>query len=323
MGAEQGSTLYGGSVTKAAIYEIAVGTGFTWGPFMRTEINVDALPRQLTRAAHAGDPITENVNNPRLGTDFPAGTTVLIDGRNLSVVALMVPDEFTTTDWLDTFPDYQPSGLAIDLKLNPKILSVIFNRIMEATKTQVNTLHVLGDDALISPNPLRFYDGMKKLILADADATQVGTPVVLTAANILDEVFELRNAVDPRLRAVPGLTIFMSYEDLDLLDEANRDTQNSITITQVQGIRSITQSGQNGGIPIVPQEGIPKDFMFVTIAGRSARSNLVQGVWVPRDIDTLKLYREVEIDQNWAILMRMFLGVQHVTGLDIFFKDNV
>lgn len=323
MGVAQTNTLYQGSVTKAAIYEVSVGTGFTWGPYMRTEINIDALPRQLTRAKHNGDPITENIANPRLGTDFPAGTTVLIDGRNISVVALMVPDEFTVTDWLDEFPDYQPMGLAIDLKMNPTILSVIFNRIMEATKTQVNALHVQGDDALIAPSPLRFYDGLKKLILADVDATQVGVPVVLTAANILDEIFELRNAVSPRLRSVPGLTIFCSYEDLDILDQANRNTQNSITVTQVQGVRTITQAGQNGGIPIVPQEGIPKDFMFVTIAGRSTRSNLVQGVWVPRDIDTLKLYREVEVDQNWAILMRMYLGVQYVTGLDIWYKNNV
>lgn len=322
MGAAQGSTLYGGSVSKALIYEIASGLGLVWSKHLKTEVNVDAKPRQLTRAEHAGNPIMENVANPRRPADFPAGDTVTIDGRQLSVAPLMVPDDYTTTDWLDTFPRFQPKGLAIDLQQNPEIQKVIFDLILNATQTQINELHSSGDDALIDPNPLRFYDGFEKLILADVDATQVGVPAVLTKANILDYFFELRNAIDPRLRNKPNLKFFCSYADADLYDVAARETQTATVVTDMRGAKTITQA--NGSIiNVVPIEGISKNFVFATVADNSDASNLVQGVWMGKDSDTLKLYREVEADQTWNILMRFYCGVNYKTGKDIWYLNNV
>lgn len=321
-GITQGSTLYAGSVSKALIYEIANGLGLVWSQHIRTEINVDGKPRQLTRAEHAGNPMTENVTNPRRATDFPSADTVTIDGRNLSVVPIMVPDNFTTTDWLDTFPRFQPTGLAIDFQQNKEILKVIFDRILEATQTQINENHSAGDDALSAPDPIRFYDGYETLILADADATQVGTPTVLTKANILAFFFELRNAIDPRLRNKPNLKFFCSFADADLFDEAARETQTATVTTDLRGVKTISQA--NGSIiNVVPMEGISKNFVFATPADKSAQSNLVQGVWMLKDSETLKLYREVEADQTWNILMRFFCGVNFMTGKDIFFLNNV
>lgn len=322
MGVAQGSTLYGGSVSSALIYEIANGLGLVWSEHIKTEVNVDAKPRQLTRGEHAGNPITENVNNPRRPTDFPAGDTVTIDGRQLSVVPLMVTDDYTTTDWLDTFPRFQPKGLAIDLQQNPEILKVIFSLILNATQTQINELHSVGDDALIAPNPLRFYDGFEKFILADVDATQVGVPAVLTLANILDYFFDLRDAIDPRLRNKKNLKFFCSYADADLFDRAARETQTATVITGMRGEKTITQA--NGSIiNVVPIEGISKNFVFATVADNSDASNLVQGVWTEKDSDTLKLYREVEADQTWNILMRFYCGVNYKTAKDIWYLNNV
>ena len=215
-GVSQGSTLYGGSVSKQIIYEIDNGVGLAWGDHVNTEVNVDGKPRQLTNASHAGDPITENVTNPRRAADGPAGDTVIVDGRQLSVAPLMVLDEFTTTDWLDTFPRFQPKGLAIDLQQNPEILNVIFDRIKNATHTQINNNHSAGDTG--TALDVRFYDGFETLILADADPVQVGTPSVLTKANILDFFFDLRDAIDPRLRNKKNLKFFCSYADADLYE---------------------------------------------------------------------------------------------------------
>lgn len=322
MAVDQGSTLYGGSVDTALIYEIDNGTGLAWAEHIKTVVNVDGKPRQLTKASHAGNPITENVNNPRRGTDFPVSDTVVIDGRELSVSALMVPDTWTTTDWLDTFPRFQPTGLAIDLQMNKEIQAVVFRRILNATHTQINDIHSNGDDTLVDPSPLRFYDGFVKQILVDVDATPVGVPAVLTAANIVSKVFELRNAIDPRLRNKPSLKIFSSYADSDLFDEAARLTQNDVTVNTLRGQKTITQA--NGStINVIPIEGLPKDFMFATIADKSDMSNLVQGVWVAKDSDTLKLYREVEVDQTWNILMRFYAGVQYKTGEDIWYLNSV
>jgi hypothetical protein len=320
--AGQDSTLYAGSVSKAAIYEITQGEGFTWGDFVKTEILVDRKPRQLTKAKHNGNPITENVKNPRQAEFTADSAGYSIDGRQLSVAELMVPEEIDVLEWKDTFPDFQPSGLNIDLKANPKIAKTVMDLVMEATKTQMNTLHSAGDTGAGAANPLRFYDGFETLILADADATQVGTPAVLTSANIIAYMFDLRDAIPPRLRRNKGLKIFCSYADADLFDRAARATNDAQVVVTADGVRSITQAS-GSSIPVIPVEGISKDFVFATIADKTDNSNLVQGVWVDRDSDTLKMYRSEEADQIWKILLRMDLGVQHKTGDNIFYLNAV
>ena len=321
MGAVQGSSLYAGSVSKQAIYEISQGSGFQWGSYLYTEINVDGLPRQLTRAEHAGNPIQANIANPR-DADFAATSAITIDGRQLSVVELMVINDFTTTDWKDTFPEYQPSGLNIDLKINPMIQKVVFDLAMEATKSQINEIHAIGDTALIAPDPMRWYDGFTTLILADVDATQVGVPAVLTSVNILAQVQGLIQAVPGRLRNKTNLVTFCSIADYDLYNAARAITQTYIPQTDVAGSPALLQSfGQR--INLVPIDGMPKDFMFTTLASSDASSNLVQGVWAASDEDTLKLYRSEEADQTWKILLRFDMGIQYKSGKDIFFINAI
>ena len=321
MAANQGSTLYEGSVAKSAIYEIDKGAGFSWNDHLKTETNVDGKPKQLTRAEHAGNPIQENIENPR-DTDFGSTATVTIDGRQLSVTELMVIDKINVREWKDTFPEFQPTGLNVDLKANPKIAKVIFDRIMEATKTQVNELHSAGDDTLASPSSLRFYDGFETLIQADADATEVGANTALTQSNILARVYELRNAVPARLRNKKNLKIFCSYADYDLYDMARRASQTQLAETDITGSGVVNQSSHAARINLVPVEGLSKDFMFATLADKSAQGNLVQGFWAENDLETMKIYRTTEADQEWKIIMRFDTGVQYYTGKDIFYVDN-
>ena len=320
MSVVQGSTLYGGSVSKATIYEIDQGIGFVWKDHLKTEINVDGKPRQLTKAKHAGNPIQFNITNPR-DADFGATPSVTIDGRQLAVSELMVLDTFEQVQFKETFPEYQPSGNNIDLKANPQILKVVFDRIMEATQTQVNEIHSAGDDTLVAPDPMRFYDGFIKGILADVDCTEVGVATVITAGNVLDRIYELRNAVPPRLRNKKNLKIFLSWEDFDLFDVARRQTQTSLAETDVIGKDYIEQA--NGSrMNLVPILGIPKNFMFATLADKSDASNLVQGFWVESDLDAVQMYKAEPADQEYKIVMRFDIGVQHKTGDDIFFVTD-
>ena len=321
MSVAQGSTLYAGSVSKAAIYEIDKGTGLVWTDHIRTELNVDGKPRQLTRGEHAGNPIEVNIPTPRDG-DFSNAATVTIDGRQLSVVELMVLDKIPLNEWKETFPEYQVSGANNNLAVNPKIASVVFNRIMEATKTQINELHSAGDDSLGGSDPLRFYNGFQTWIQADADATEVGANTALTVGNILGRVYELRNAVPPRLRNKKNLKIFCSYAAYDLYDQARRATQTQLAETDIAGSGVVNQSSHAARINMIPVEGLDRDFMFATVADKSAQSNLVQGVWFQSDLETLKVYRSEEADQEMKVVLRFDIGVQYVTGKDIFYVDN-
>lgn len=320
MAVQQGSTLYGGSVSSAAIYEIDQGLGFVWKDHLQTEVLVDGKPRQLTKAKHQGNPITENIKNPR-DADFGATPTVVIDGRQISVSELMVLDTYDVAEFKETFPEYQPNGLNIDLQSNPQILAVIFNRIMEATMTQINEIHSVGDSALVAPSPLRFYDGFIKGILADVDCTEVGVATDLTSANILARIYELRNAVPPRLRRKKNLKIFLSWEDFDLFDVARRQSQTSLAETDVIGKDYIEQA-DGSRMNLVPMLGVPKNFMFATLADKTAASNLVQGFWLADDLDAITMYRTEPADQEYKIVMRFDLGVQHKTGDDIFFVQG-
>lgn len=322
MAVVQGSTLYTGSVSGDIIYRIKNGIGLEWGKYIKTEINVDGQPRQLTKANHSTDPLQANIKNPR-DADYAASTaTTTIDGRQLSVTDLMVIEHFDIENWKTTFPQYQPSGLNVDLKANPEIQATVFELVMNAAHQQLQNLHSAGDAALIAPNPLRWYDGFTTLILADGDATQVGTPAVLDSSNILDQMFGLRDAISPRLRANPNLKIFCSYADGDLFDRAARNTQDAQVITSLQGVRSLTQTN-GSNIPVLQMEGIPKDFVFATISAQSGDSNLTQGVWVDGDFEALKMYKSEEADQIHKIIMRFSVGVQHKTGEDIFYLNNV
>lgn len=317
----QDSTLYAGSVSKSVIYEIMQGVGLQWSDHVKTEVLVDGKPRQLTKAKHNGNPLTENVKNPR-DANFPGTPDYSIDGRQLSVAELMAPDLLDVAEWKTTFPEFQPSGLEIDLKANPKIQKVVFDLLMEATKTQLNLNHSAGDSAGVDPDPDRFYDGFTTLILADADATQVGTPAVLTSANILSYIFQLRNAIPPRLRSRANLKMFCSYADSDLFDEAARATNTAQVTVTADGVRSITQQS-GSSIPLIPIADIPKNFVFATVADKTDASNLVQGVWMQRDVDALKMYRTEIADQIWKLLLRVSTGVQYKTGEDIFYLNNV
>lgn len=169
---------------------------------------------------------------------------------------------------------------------------------------------------------MRFYNGLVTLILADVDATQVGVPAVLDSSNILDKAFELRNAIDPRLRRDPDLKFICSYADFDLFDVAARNTQTATVITTVVGTKTITYT-DGTVINLIPSEGVPKDFIFATVANTKSNSNLVRGVWVSRDFEAVKFFRFSEADMIWNIVIRADVGVQYVTGDDIWYLNNV
>jgi hypothetical protein len=321
MGVVQGSTLYGGSVSTAAIYRIMQGEGFKWKGFVKTEINVDRKPRQLTRAIHAGNPLQDDIANP-VAADFEGNPSVTIDGRQLNVSEMSVRDTMSPQDFKETFPEYQPTGLSVDLKMNPVIQSAVLDLTMDAVENQVNEIHSAGDETLISPDPLRFYDGFTTLILADGDATQVGTPAVLSKANILAQVYELRNAVAPRLRSKSDLSIFCSPAAFDFYDEARRETQTQMATTDLGANDKLVQAN-NSKITLIPIEGMPTNFMFATIASTGDNSNLVQGVWVEKDIEALKVYKMTEGDKDWRLLLRFAMGVQYKSGKDIWYKNNI
>jgi hypothetical protein len=312
----QGSTLYAGSVSEATIYKILAGNGFQWGDHVRFEPMVDAKPRQLTRGEDSGTALIANVSKPRQ-SDFDGSTwATTIDGRQLNVTPVIALKQIDNREWLTTFKRFQPSGTSIDLQVNTEIRDITIDLSLNKIHTEINALNSSGTAGAAA------WDGFTTLINADGDATQVGTPAVLTSANIISYMFDLRDAVDPRLRSNPNLKIFCSYADADLFDRAARGTQDAQVTATLDGVRSITQAN-GGSVPVVPIEGIPKDFVFITVAGTGDDSNLVQGFWMEEDMTALSLYKEQPADEVWNLVFRASFGVNYYTGKDIWYLDNI
>jgi hypothetical protein len=322
MAAVQGSTLYGGDVSSAIIYQIKNGLGFQWKDYIKTEVRVGGKPRQLTRAIHADDPLKASVKNPRMAVEYATTPTITIDGRNLAVTKLMYNNKMSPEDFMDTFPEYQPTGSAIDLAMAPAIQSAVFDLAMNSIKTQINKLHAIGDVAS-SPSVLEWYDGFVTLFLADGDATEVGAGAALTSGNILARVKALVNAIPERLAEQGNLVCFCSFAAYKLYQDARAETQTYLPTTDIEARPTLLQAyGSN--VRLVPIMNMTADVMFITPASTDDSSNLVQGVWVENDSDALKMYKEVpEADEDWLILMKFYIGIQYKTGKDIYYMKGV
>ena len=320
MGVNQNSTLYGGSVTGRVIYEIESGAGLQWAGDIRTIYPVDQKPLELRRVSSENTFIVPNVKNPR-DSDF-AGITgnVNFGGRQLNLTSFMAGTTYDVEQFKSDFPDYQPSGNNIDLQSNPLIREKVFNAVINNVHTQLSTNHSIGDTG--GASPLDLYNGYETLILADVDATPVDVNAALTPANVVDRFYKLRNALPSRLRGSRELTMFVSQYAADIFDQAVRDTQTSQTVTTVDGQTYLT-TNYGTRIEIKPKDGLSNDFAFITPAGSSDGGNLVQGFWSESELELLKMYRTEEADQVWKILMRFDIGVQYVTGEDIFYITGV
>ncbi len=283
-------------------------------------MNVDGKPLTLPNAIHDENPLSDDVEDPT-GADFN-GTNLTFAHRSLNVHKIMYKNTINVGDWLNYFPNFQPKGPSIDLKINPKIKEVFLATSMDAIKNQLNKLHAIGDTKATGTKAyLKHYDGFATLIDADPDAVFVGTAAVLTVDNILDRIDALRQAVPLSIRQSPDLIMFCSIKAFDLYYAARAKSQTQIPVTDVKANSMIIQAF-GAGIKLVAINGLADDFVFATIASHKQNSNLTQGVWVDGDTENMQIMKRVNTDTNYKMLMRFHMGVQYKTGKDIVYINS-
>lgn len=311
---------YAGSVSKSLIYDLKRGSGFQWSPFMFTEVMVDQKPRFLINASHGGNPIQSRISNPT-ATDFEGNPTVTFDGRSLSVTELSVMDTISPAQWKEYFPEYQPTGNNIDLKVNPKIWNVIYDLTVNAMQEQMNNLHSAGDTSLTS-DPLEFYDGISTLALADSDCTNVPSPApdknLFTVDSIMERVDTLITSLPSRLQTSKSLTIFASLATYQMYHQAYKNSGGNVLLLQDINMPNAIKTAI-GSARIVWIDGFPNDMLLATIADSSQKSNLVQGIWTSSDEAALKLDKISNLDDDFRFKLSFDMGVQYRTGKDIFY----
>ena len=302
-------TKFEGTVDQLIYKVLAVGN--EWSEFTVPHLGL-SKPKVLPYSKRSSEGYLQtNVANPRIGTNDSGG--VDFAHRLLEVGSFMVHFPIQPSDWQDEFPEFQPSGPQVDLEMNPQIAEVIVATVLNGIEDEISDLDYQGDDTLSSPSLLRFYDGFEKLALADANVIDVANIGVITKGNVLSILESVKKAIPFRLRKKGAkVKIFMNYQDYDLAQEANKETNNDGTILTVAEVPMLEKK-----YPLIPMTSVPKNHIMATIASTSGDSNLTKGYWFETDKENFILAKESPGDEKWKFLLRAKMGVQYRYGGDI------
>ncbi len=311
---------YAGQLRGAMFYNLMQGDGFSWKPYVYTYPNVDAKPVVLPSAEHDANPLLKGGTKlADLNLGSGNGSDITFKERKLTVTDLAYASSLDPEQWKQYFPDFQPTGNSLDLRLNPKVQKTAVELATNAISTQLARLHTIGDKSG-GDTSLEFYDGFTTLIDADPDTTIVGTQAALTATNILEKVDALKREIPARLAFNPNLYAFCSKQAFELYHEARAKSQTYIPTPDVK-VAGKLNLAVGSTLTLVPIEAMPRDFIFATVASNSPSSNLVQGFWSAGD-DALRVIKKNNVDNDWLILMKMSTGVQYKSGKDIFYINK-
>jgi hypothetical protein len=306
MGITQTTEQYYDYSTAKDIYKL-LGTGNDWAPYLRTETGLDK-PRILAKGKASKDLFQTNVKNPRIAN---ASGTILIDGRILEVSRVMSHTLITPEDWRAEFPEFQPKGTTLDLKMNPTVMSTVMDLLKTTTEEMISDVDYQGDDALSTQ--LKYYDGFSKIAKADADVVDVANVGVISVDNVLGIISSVENNIPVRIaKKVNKIKIFMSRTTFNLAQEADRLTQQNSTYLRTQDTFKSPKGYELVWLPSVSDNEI-----FATIAGTGKDSNLVKGVWFNGEESNFLLWREHPADEDWMITLKFSMGVQYRAGADV------
>ena len=291
--------------TVLDIYKILF-TGDEWATEQRLEVGLDKS-RVLPKAKSAQNLFQANIANPALSD---AAGDIAITHRLLEVNRIMSLLKITPEDWRSDFPEFQPTGTTLDLIMNPNVMNTVMDVFKNGVNTQIADLVYKGDT--LGAAQLLFTDGYSKKFKADAEVVDVANIGVITIANALDILQDITNAVPARLKSeITKMPIYMNKTTFDLLQEADRATQQNATILQ-QKDQFVFRSH-----PLKWMASMTDNELFCTRAGTDKETNLLRGVWFEGDTANFLMYREQPTHEDWLIALKFSLGFNYRTGEDV------
>ena len=162
------------------------------------------------------------------------------------------------------------------------------------------------------------FGGFKELMLADGDVTDVGGGAAVTAANVIEKLGLVVDAISSNLYSSEDMTIYVSQNVARAYVRALGGF--SVAATSNAGTNdSGTQwfSGQAltfDGVSIAVANGMADNTMVA-----AEKSNLYFGTGLLSDQNEVKVIDMADIDgsQNVRVVMRFTAGVQYGIGSDI------
>jgi len=244
--------------------------------------------------------------------DFTPTGTVTLDERILQPKELQVNLELCKSDFQDDWEAVQMGFSAFD-NLPPLFSDFIIARVAEqvAQKTE--------QDIWSGSAGAGSFDGFSTLIAADAalPAGQEVAGTTVTAANVIDELGKIVDAVPNRLYGHEGLHIYVAQN----IFRAYKRALGGFGASGL-GANGFGGQGTNQDIDVLFFDGV-KVFMANGLADDTAiastKDNLYFGTGLISDHNLVKLLDMADLDgsKNVRMIMRYTAGVQYGFATDI------
>ena len=253
------------------------------------------------------------------GCDFNPTSTVTLTERILQPTELQVNLQLCKYDFVNDW-ESQQMGYGLGQSLPPKFADFMIAHVASevAQNTEFNIWQ--GDTAAASKNS---FDGFEKLIAAavtagDIPAGQALTSVALTAANIVEKLSDVVEAIPAALYGKEDLFVYVSSKAAKLYVQAlGGFGANGLGANGVNGMG--TQWWNNGsltinGVKIFVSPGLSDDKMYV-----AQKSNLYFGTGLLNSTQEVKVLDMSDLDasNNVRMVMRFTSGVQFGIASDI------
>ena len=253
------------------------------------------------------------------GCDFNPTSTITLTERILQPTELQVNLQLCKYDFVNDWESEQ-MGFGLGQSLPPKFSDFLIAHV--ASKVAQNTEFNIwqGDTAAASKNS---FDGFEKLIAAavtagDVPAGQALTSVALTAANIVEKMSDVVEAIPAALYGKEDLFVYVSSKAAKLYVQAlGGFGANGLGANGVNGMG--TQWWNNGslsinGVKIFVCPGLSDDKMYA-----AEKSNLYFGTGLLNSTQEVKVLDMTDLDasNNVRMVMRFTSGVQFGIASDI------
>jgi len=244
--------------------------------------------------------------------DFTATGTVTLTERILQPEEFQVNLEFCRQDFRDDWEAVQMGYSAYD-NMPPKFSDFIIGHVagLVAEKTEQNIWEGVNANA-------GEHDGLVTLALADADVIDVASHAAVTAANVIDKLGSIVDAIPSALYGKEDMYIYVSQNIARAYVRALGGFGSSGL--GANGVNNQgTQWWNNGaltfdGVKLFVAQGMNDD-----TAMAAQKSNLYFGTGLLSDHNEVKLLDMSDLDgsQNVRCIMRYTSGVQYGIGSDI------
>jgi len=232
------------------------------------------------------------------------------------------PQKFTIsgkidpTAWMSVWRKYRSQGTLTQLQANSQFLADVFALVKNSAQRQLAKLIWQGDTTAGGASPLRFFDGLIKLITANGNKIVVPAAGVITQANVIDILESVYDAIPNKYLDNPDFRILMSTSDFKLLQKANLDAKKTTTGVLDQGIQKLFLEQR-----IEHFNSLPKDNILGAVAKSSMDSNFVLGMYFDLDSEfsTMEVGKIVNFGKEYGYRVDAMAAVNFRYGGDIVF----